>query len=306
MPLHHAPLPDRVCLEARGPDAAAFLHAQLSRSVLTLDAADAPLAAWADARGRVRAVFRVVQQPDRWLLVTPREGADTLLAKLRMFVLRAKLTLKPADDVALLALLGDAGDALERRDIAADTPPNRMVPRGEISFVRIGPRYWQVLGAPAALEPLAAETESAAASAAALAEIELGIPAITPPVAERFVAQMLNLDELGAISLDKGCYPGQEIIARVHNLGGVKRRARRYAALGSPPAPGASVLSESSLDEGAVGDRAQRVGEVVCAASTTSGCELLAVVDHAAAGGALTCGGAPLTELPLPFAVPLD
>jgi folate-binding protein YgfZ len=296
MPLRHAKLHDRVCLEARGPESAAFLHAQLSCSVLTLGAAVAPLAGWADARGRVRALFRVVRLPDRWLLVTPREGADALLGKLRMFVLRAKVTLARADDVAVLALLGDAADALERRGVAADTLPNRMVRVGDLSFVRIGPRYWQVLGAPAALEPLVADSESADAAAANRAEIELGIPAITPPSAERFVAQMLNLDELGAISYDKGCYPGQEIIARVRNLGGVKRRARRYAAPGSPPAAGAPVL----------GDGAQPVGETVCAAGAPRGCELLAVVDHAAAGGALTCGGAPLTELPLPFTVPLD
>jgi len=299
MPLHHAVLHDRVCLEARGPEAAAFLHGQLSRSMLELAAGDAPLAGWADARGRVRAVLRVVPLPERWLLVTPREGADALLAKLRMFVLRAKVTLARADDVAVAALLGDAADVLGRRGVAADTPPNRMVRRDELGFVRIAPRYWQVLGPRAALEPLAAEAESAAATAADLAEIGLGIPAITPPIAERFVAQMLNLDALGAVSFDKGCYPGQEIIARVHNLGGGKRRARRYAlhAAGTAePAPATPVLDPNG----------RIVGDVVRAARAAQGFELLAVVDHAAAAGALTCCGAPLMELPLPFDVPRD
>lgn len=298
MPFQHAALHDRACLEARGPDAAAFLHGQLSRAVLALDSADAPLAAWADARGRVRAVFRVVRLPDRWWLVTPRDGADALLAKLRMFVLRANVTLARADDVAVMALIGDAGGAsLERRGVAADTPPNRMVRRGELCFVRIAAGYWLALGTPAALAPLAAESPPAAEGAAALAEIALGIPEISAAVAERFVAQMLNLDVLGAVSFDKGCYPGQEIIARVRNLGGVKRRARRYAAsAAAPPAPGTPVLGAS----------AQPVGEVVRAAPSSAGCELLAVVDHSAAGGALTCGGAALTELPLPFGVPRD
>jgi folate-binding protein YgfZ len=294
MPLQLATLHDRVCLEARGPEAAAFLHAQLSRALLTLDEAAAPLAGWADARGRIRALFRVVRLPDRWLLITPGEGADALLKKLRMFVLRAKVTLARADDVAIVALFGDAAAALERHGVAADTPPNRLVARGELRFVRIGPRYWQVLGAPASLEPLAAAAERVDAAAAARAEIELGIPAISPPVAERFVAQMLNLDLLDAISFDKGCYPGQEIIARVHHLGGVKRRARRYAAELAPPAPGTPVLTAQQ----------QQAGEVVCAAAAVHGCELLAVVDHAAAGGVLTCGGRVLTELPLPFGLP--
>jgi hypothetical protein len=97
------------------------------------------------------------------------------------------------------------------------------------------------------------------------------------------------------VSFDKGCYPGQEIIARVHNLGGVKRRARRYAAPGAPPAVGATVEAAG-----------KPVGEVVRSAAAASGCELSAVVDHAAVGAALTCAGAALRELPLPFAVPAD
>jgi hypothetical protein len=295
MALHHAPLDDRVCLEARGPDATAFLHGQLTRAVLALDSA-APLAGWADARGRVRALFRVVHLPERWLLVAPRNGADALRKKLGMYVLRAKVTLGQAGDVALLALLGDAGPVLERRGVPPDTPPNRMVRRDEVCYVRIGPRCWHVLGAPAALAALAAETEPADQAAAARAEIELGIPEIVPAVAERFVAQMLNLDALDAISFDKGCYPGQEVIARVHNLGTVKRRARRYAAPGAPPSPGTPVLAADGAS----------VGEVVRAAASGPGCELLAVVDHAAAGGALRCADAVLTELPLPFAVPRE
>jgi folate-binding Fe-S cluster repair protein YgfZ len=106
---------------------------------------------------------------------------------------------------------------------------------------------------------------------------------------------MLNFDELDAVSFDKGCYPGQEIIARVHNLGGVKRRARRYASPAEPPAVGAAVMAAST-----------QVGEVIRSAAARSGCELLAVIDHAAAGSPLTCAGAPLTELPLPFEVPHD
>lgn len=293
MALRHAALHDRVCLEARGPDAESFLHGQLTRTVLALDSA-APLAGWADARGRVRAVFRVVRLPERWLLVAPRDGADAVLKKLGMYVLRAKVTLGQAGDVALAALLGDAGPALERRGVPSDTPPNRMVYRDGVCYVRVGPRLWHLLGPQDALASLAAETERADEAAAARAEIELGIPEIVPAVAERYVAQMLNLDVLDAISFDKGCYPGQEVIARVHNLGSVKRRARRFAASGAPPAPGRPVLAADGSE----------AGEVVRAAAASAGSELLAVVDLAAAGGALRCGDAALAELPLPFEVP--
>ena len=296
MGLQHAALLDTVCLEARGADAAPFLQAQLSRAVVDLDPDHAPLAAWADARGRVRALLRVCRLEDRWLLVTPSDGADELLKKLRMFVLRSKVTLARADDIRVAALLGESDDWLAARGVRADALPNQLVRRDDVSFIHVGPSYWQLLGAPGALLSLTASLGAATSTTgAALAEIALGIPAITPSLAERFVAQMLNLDALDAVSFDKGCYPGQEIIARVHNLGGVKRRARRYAAPAEPPPLGAAVLAAGS-----------QVGEVVRSAPAPLGCELLAVVDHEAAGSPLTCAGAPLAELPLPFAVPSD
>ncbi len=295
MPLQYAALRDRVCVGVSGPDAAPFLHGQLSQAVLELDPAKSPLAGWADPRGRLRALVRVARLPERWLLVTPRPGADELVRKLRMFVLRSKVALELATDVAVGALLGDAGTALARYGALTDTPANHAARGGDLHFVRVGDAYWNVLGAPAALAALAAPLAAANENAAALAEIRLGLPEITPPSAERYVAQMLNLDALGALSFDKGCYPGQEIIARVHNLGGVKRRARRYAAAGAPTAPGSAVLAG-----------AQTVGEIVRSAAAESGYEALAVVEHAAATLSLTCGGTPLRELPLPFAVPRD
>jgi len=296
MALQHAALRDTVCLEARGADSAAFLQAQLSRAVDDLDPGFAPLAGWADPRGRVRALVRVCRLPDRWLLVTPRDGADDLLRKLRMFVLRSKVTLARADDVVVTALLGEDAEWLAARGVgAADAAPNRLVRRDDSILVRVGAACWHALGTPAALAQVTAGLSHARDDEAALAEIALGIPALTSGLAERFVAQMLNLDALGAVSFDKGCYPGQEIIARVHNLGGVKRRARRYGSPADPPAIGTAVLAAGA-----------QVGEVVRSAPARFGCELLAVVDHAAADLPLTCPGAPLAELPLPFVVPRD
>jgi folate-binding protein YgfZ len=293
--MQYAALRETVCIDVRGADAEEFLHGQLTAAVRALDPSAAPLAAWADARGRVRAVVRVCRLADRWLLATPRDGAADLVKKLRMFVLRSQVAVALAEDIAVGALLGHADDLLARHGVPSDVEPNRMVRSKELCFVRVGEAYWLVLGPPPALDELGATLAAAPEAAAALAEIRLGIPAIAPAIAERFVAQMLNLDELGAISFTKGCYPGQEIVARVHNLGGVKRRARRYALRAGAPAAAASVLRG-----------ADAVGEVVRAAPTDSGCELLAVVDHAAAGAALTCAGAALVELPLPFAVRRD
>lgn len=287
-------LTDSVSVEVRGADAGKFLHAQLSQTIDPRAATSAPLAGWLDARGRVRALLRVWPLPDRWLLSTPREGVDDLLKRLRMFVLRSAVTLRVADDVALAALLDPAPDWLAAHGLPANAVPGGVTARGDVSWLCVGAGYWQALGPSAAVAALEPEVARVPPAAAALAEIRLGLPAITPPLVDRFVAQMLNLDALGATAFDKGCYPGQEVVARVHNLGDVKRRVHRYSANATPPATGMAVTAA----EGSA------VGEVVRSAPTAEGCELLAVVDHAAADGVLAVAGAPLRELPLPFAVP--
>ena len=290
-------LTDHACIEVRGRDAAAFLHGQLSQTVADLPPASAPLAGWHDAKGRVRALFRVLRLPDRWLLIAPREGAEQLVTKLRIFVLRAAVTLSLASDIAAAAVI-DADDAwLEAEGIPRDTKLNGVIEDGGIRLVRVGPTYWQAFGATAALMTFAESLAAAPLAAATLAEIRLGLPEITPRLYDRFVAQMLNLDELGAVSFDTGCYPGQEIVARVHNLGDVKRRARRYAAEG-PPAP---IVPTIVTADGTA------VGEVVRSAPNGSGSELLAVVDNTAADARLSTGaGVALAALPLPFSVPRD
>jgi hypothetical protein len=286
--------PSYACIEARGADAAAFLNGQLSRSVDTLDAALAPLAGWHDPRGRVRALVRVARRADRWWLLTPADVAAATAKRLAMFVLRAAVKIDVAADVGVGALL-DADDAwLVARGLASATPANGVVTRGALACVRLGPRLWHLIGPRAAVDAFAPELPRATESDAALAEIRLGLPSIGAPVVEHFVAQMLNLDVLDAVSFDKGCYPGQEVIARVHNLGSVKRRMRRYACdAQAVAAPGTAVVTADG----------QNVGEVVAAARVDHDSELLAVVEHSAFG-ALAVDGARLRELPLPYPVP--
>jgi hypothetical protein len=128
-----------------------------------------------------------------------------------------------------------------------------------------------------------------------LAGIRAGLPQVYPETHEAFVAQMLNLDVLGGVSFEKGCYTGQEIIARTHFRGAIKRRMFRFGCAAAPPAPGTRIL---------VGD--QHAGDVVDAAATNEGCELLAVITLTQQGAALeleTNRGVTLTPLPLPYSV---
>jgi tRNA-modifying protein YgfZ len=128
-----------------------------------------------------------------------------------------------------------------------------------------------------------------------LAGIRAGLPQVYPETHEAFVAQMLNLDLLGGVSFEKGCYTGQEIIARTHFRGAIKRRMFRFASSSPPPVPGTRIL---------VGD--QHAGDVVDAAATNEGSELLAVITLAQQDAALeleTNRGAALTKLPLPYSM---
>jgi folate-binding protein YgfZ len=128
-----------------------------------------------------------------------------------------------------------------------------------------------------------------------LAGIRAGLPQVYPETHEAFVAQMLNLDLLGGVSFDKGCYTGQEIIARTHFRGAIKRRMFRFAAAGAPPAPGTRILAGE-----------QHAGDVVDAAATGDGCELLAVVSLAQQDAKLELEsnrGATLRKLALPYSL---
>jgi tRNA-modifying protein YgfZ len=128
-----------------------------------------------------------------------------------------------------------------------------------------------------------------------LAGIRAGLPQVYPETYETFVAQMLNLDLLGGVAFEKGCYTGQEIIARTHFRGAIKRRMFRFECASPSPAPGTRVL---------VGE--QHAGEVVDAAATDAGCELLAVVSLAQQDAELeleSSRGARIQKLPLPYSL---
>jgi tRNA-modifying protein YgfZ len=126
-----------------------------------------------------------------------------------------------------------------------------------------------------------------------LAGIRAGLPQVYPETHEAFVAQMLNLDLLGGINFEKGCYTGQEIIARTHFRGAIKRRMLRFECACPPPPPGVRILA---------GD--QHAGDVVDAAATGSGCELLAVINLSQQDAALELEsnrGVQLHKLSLPY-----
>jgi len=282
------PLPSLAVIKVTGPDARAFLQGQLSSDVAGLADQRIQLASCNSAQGRVQAVLTLVAVNGELLMLLPATMAAGLLARLRKYVLRSKVAF--ADPHPDFGVFTATAEALGAAGLPCPAEPGHCCQHGALTIVRwhgtSGPPRFLVIG-PAVEVPASA---SSADAAWRLAEIRDGLPQVLPETYESFVAQMLNLDLLGGISFSKGCYTGQEIIARTHYRGTIKRRMLRFAAACPPPAPGTRIMDGESP-----------AGEVVDAAATDAGCELLAVISLAARDAKLVLAGSDRELLPLPL-----
>ncbi len=235
-------------LSVTGPDARAFLHAQLTNDIEPLPPERAVLAGWCSAKGRLLATFLVVPAPDGFLLQLSRDLAAPVAKRLSMFVLRAKVKIADVSDAWTQYGLWDVD--LQQPDVAWQD--NRTTVRvGERRYLEMAPN-----GAPA-------ESPNADESQWVLQEIRAGRPLITAATQDQFVPQMVNLEQIGGVDFKKGCYPGQEIVARAQYRGQVKRRmVRAQAPAGVELAPGQEFNG----------------GTVVDVAPAENGSELLAVM----------------------------
>ncbi len=240
------PLADHAVIAASGPDARTFLQNQLTQDVHKCTPDQAVLTAWCTAQGRVLSTLILVQaDPDEqaplWLLLR-RELADDVLTRLRRYVLRAKVTLALAD-VAVQGRAGDAGLAL----------PLGVAHEGD-GRVRVRTpgapaRHWVLGGPPDADAPTDGALDRWRAQ-----DIQAGLPWIVAATQEKFTAQSLNLDLLDGLSFEKGCYPGQEVVARSHYRGTVKRRMAyiygdAHAVLSAPPRAGDDIHDARRPDQ---------------------------------------------------------
>ena len=238
-------LPYLASLRVTGADAHGFLQNQLSADLRLVSPTQGLLAGWHDPKGRVLAFLRVLPVPDGFLLVMHAGLLQAVVQRLRMFVLRAQVTLEPGPPVYGAAPASLPGllppDAVIPPDTARgdDAMPEVLpaVTSARLSALRL-PGGWLVVGQ---LDASEAGDDPEAVADWERAELEAGIPEVYPETSGEFVAQMLNLDRIGAVSFTKGCYPGQEIVARAHHLGRVKRRAQVFRLPGPPPAPGAAL-----------------------------------------------------------------
>jgi folate-binding protein YgfZ len=210
-------------LSVTGEDARDFLHAQLTSDIAHLEADRWALAGWCSAKGRLLASLLVIPAPQGFLLQLARDLAPSVAGRLSMFVLRSRV--KIADESGAWAQFGVWDADWRKRDVEWE---------GSVASVRVGEGRFLQLGKDLNLEPTAAEP------AWTLQEIRAGRPLITSATQDQFVPQMVNLEKLGGVDFQKGCYPGQEIVARAQYRGQVKRRmVHLQAPAGAELAPGA-------------------------------------------------------------------
>jgi tRNA-modifying protein YgfZ len=268
-------------IRATGPDAAAFLNGQLTNDVDSVDSALSQLSAWCSPKGRMLAFFRVALRNEEYLLQLPRSLRDDVIKRLRVYILRSKVKLENADDA--LVHIGVAGPRtpmlLENALGAVPTHINDVSVSGEFVIIRLHgtTSRFEIIGTPDPLAQLWDELKQRGVHPVGDGtwtwfDIMAGIPTVLPQTSDAFVPQMANLDLIDAVSFAKGCYTGQEIVARVHYRGRLKQRMYRAHGLSSDiPAPGDSVFSPDMPG--------QSTGTVVSAAeSPEEGYDLLAVV----------------------------
>jgi folate-binding protein YgfZ len=294
-------------LRAEGADAKAFLHNLLSNDVAKLPADSAQWTSFNTPKGRMLASILLWPDDTGYSLALAADITPALLKKLSLYILRSKVKLTDASATrALIGLVGpQAGATLEKAGLPRSVPLLHQAASDGVRVLHLTANsYLLDLAVDRAADIFTAITQAGAQAATGaswqLAMIRAGIPLITAATQEAFVAQMLNFELIGGVSFKKGCYPGQEIIARAQHIGEVKRRLYRLAfSAADALVPGAELVSTQGS-----------VGTIINAArlSDSSG-EALAVIHKSCvnAGGEIFLGspeGSRASVLDLPYALP--
>ncbi|HYQ71978.1 MAG TPA: folate-binding protein [Gammaproteobacteria bacterium] len=295
-------------IAVHGADAGSFLHAQLSNDIGRLDTGHSQLNAYCTPKGRMLGLMRVFRQGESYYLRLPKDTLEPVIQRLRRYVLHADVTLEDASENFLR--IGVSGeDALgELLAMAGQVPEEGgVIHSGDLSILSvpgIQPRFEVYAGslqsAQALWDGLNVHGAPVGESAWRLLEILAGMPSVFAATAELFVPQMANLQLVDGVNFKKGCYPGQEIVARMQYLGTLKRRMYLGRIDTAPaPLPGDSLFSAT--------DSTQPVGRIVDAQPHPDGdIAALAILQIASAdAGDVYLGasqGPVFRQHPLPYA----
>ncbi|MDR6918746.1 folate-binding protein YgfZ [Pseudomonas sp. 3296] len=293
-------------LAVRGADAGKFLQGQLTCNLNYLSETQASLGARCTQKGRMQSSFRIMLEGDGVVMAMATELLEPQLADLKKYAVFSKSKL--TDESAAWVRFGlDHGDAaLSSLGLALPADTDSVVRHEGLIAIRVSPHraeLWVAADQAVAIKgKLSALLAEGTLNQWLLGQIRAGIGQVMPQTRELFIPQMLNLQAVGGVSFKKGCYTGQEIVARMQYLGKLKRRLYRLTLDASElPAPGTPLFSPN---------HGSSIGEVVLAANAQQNIELLAVLQaEAAEGGDIHLGtleGPALNLLDLPYSLDRD
>ncbi len=297
------PLSHEGLLAVRGADASKFLQGQLTCNLNYLDSNTSSLGARCTIKGRMLSSFRIVPDGDGFILAMAADLLEAQLAELKKYAVFSKSTL--TDETAAWVRFGlhNGESALSALGLTLAEPSGSMARTEHLLAIRLSEsrsELWTLASeAPTLHQQLRSQLSETALNSWLLGQVREGVGQVFGPSRELFIPQMLNLQALGGVSFKKGCYTGQEIVARMQYLGKLKRRMYRLSLTGTDiPAVASAIFSPV---------HSSAVGEVVLAASSDNGVELLAVLqEDAVSDNRLhlnAIDGAPLSLLELPYSL---
>jgi folate-binding protein YgfZ len=268
-------------IEVSGPDARTFLANLFTGDVRLISPELSQFTSWCDGKGRIMTTLWLFMRGDSFYVLLPKSLLPATLARMRQFLLRSKATITDAsEELAIVGLSGPQIAKLAQSALGGELPATRGATRslGECTIMALTdapqPR-WLLVGpsdeVAAIRARLPVEAPSAEPSVWSLLDILSGLPWLEAATSTEFVPQMLNLEALGGLCFTKGCYPGQEVVARLHYRGQLKRRLYlAYLDAGELPAPGSRLAGPATSES---------VGMVLASAKADAGrIALLAVI----------------------------
>jgi len=223
-------------IKVAGFDAENFLQGQFTNDVRQVTAESHQLTAWCTHKGRILVSFRLFKRDDAYYLLLPQDSVDSTIKRLQMYKLRAAVKLEEVSNSLLRIGIAGANSTQILTDCLGEAPPSDMNASLTVNTITVLhipgtlPRYMVFTETPQALWQCATKiAQKVEANAWQLLDILAGLPQIVPATAEAFIPQMVNFHAIEGVSFKKGCYTGQEVVARMRYLGSLKRRM--YLAL---------------------------------------------------------------------------
>jgi folate-binding protein YgfZ len=272
-------LDDLTVLFVTGKDATKFLHAQFTNDLASLPVNSWQYSGYCTPKGRLLAFMTIARINDNeYLLILPAEVCESILPRLRMFVMRDDVTISPQHEQLHIAGIVSAADVLSDNGLVTEKATGKLVALDNTYMLTINEEMGRYLyiADPERIDRL--PLDLADRNNWTQLDIQAGVPAIVTATLEAFVPQMVNLDLIGAVNFKKGCYPGQEVVARVHYLGKIKQRMFVATTTAIKPAkPGDKIYIAEQKDKLA--------GTVVQASNMNSGQILQLVLQTEAVSG---------------------